>query len=206
MDEEFTWAQQRQLDAVPWWSGRGGRHVHIECCSLPGDMGSPLLSYSLGHELHNHLPHGRPGPRPYLGEDGEKSLRDHKNKVVFCFFEALWCLWSGSYFRHEQNIYTRKIGAMHYVREVRSGVTVNWVSVPSSPSSLSALYPPGCRSSPIIRSGSRMSLSTTVTRRPSRARTVAMAAPSTPAPTMTTSGSSVWIHWLAVVLFCCTSF
>lgn len=64
-----------------------------------------------------------------------------------------------------------------------------WSNRPSSPSSLSALYPPGCSSSPTILSGSFRSLSTTVTLLPSRARTAAIAEPKTPAPTITTSGS-----------------
>ena len=52
-----------------------------------------------------------------------------------------------------------------------------------------AFTPPGCMSSPTMRSGSAMLRSMTVTRRPWRARAVARAAPPTPHPTITTSQS-----------------
>ena len=59
----------------------------------------------------------------------------------------------------------------------------------SRPSSAAALTPPACKYSPTIRLGGTKERSMTVTRRPSRARTVASAEPSVPDPTMITSGS-----------------
>lgn len=63
------------------------------------------------------------------------------------------------------------------------------MNLPSRPRSLRVLKPPGCRNSPSILSGSFKSLSITITFLPSLASTAAKAEPSTPDPTMITSGS-----------------
>ena len=58
--------------------------------------------------------------------------------------------------------------------------------LPPRPSLLRTLHPPGCKSSPIIRSGSFISLSTRMTWRPSLASTVAIDEPRIPDPTTIT--------------------
>ena len=65
-------------------------------------------------------------------------------------------------------------------------------TLPWRPSNFSASRPPGCNSSPTMRSGCFISRSMTLTFRPSLARTVASAEPATPDPIIITSG--LWLE------------
>ena len=75
------------------------------------------------------------------------------------------------------------------INKINITLNLETPALPSSPSFSKTARPPGCRSSPTILSGSFKSLSMTVTRRPSRASTVAKAEPATPDPMITISGS-----------------
>lgn len=75
-----------------------------------------------------------------------------------------------------------------------------WICyLPARPRAFRHWYPPGWSSSPTILSGSFKSRSMTVTRRPSRPKTAAMAEPRMPDPTIMTSGS-VGSRFFALVL------